>query len=45
MYFQIIIDTECGAFGDNGVIDFIKTKFDEQVDSNSLFKNSFTYVL
>ena len=27
------------------MLNFIKTKFDEQVDRNSLFINSFTYVL
>ncbi|XP_054262882.1 hexokinase-1-like [Macrosteles quadrilineatus] len=40
---EIIIDTEWGAFGDNGTIDFIKTDYDRQVDNNSLIKNSFTF--
>lgn len=40
---QVIIDIEWGAFGDNGVLDFIKTDFDRQVDANSLLVNSFTF--
>jgi len=39
---QVIIDMECGAFGDNGVIDFAKTQFDKDLDQESLFPNSFT---
>lgn len=39
---NVIIDIEWGAFGDNGVLDFIKTKFDREVDSGSLLANSFT---
>lgn len=39
---HVIIDVEWGAFGDNGVLDFIKTKFDRAVDESSLLKNSFT---
>jgi hexokinase len=35
---QVIVNTEWGAFGDNGVIDFIRTEFDEMVDDNSLNK-------
>ncbi|KAL1139362.1 hypothetical protein AAG570_006346 [Ranatra chinensis] len=40
---EVVIDTEWGAYGDNGVIDFVKTDFDRQVDENSLFTNSFTF--
>ncbi|XP_069680567.1 hexokinase-1-like isoform X2 [Periplaneta americana] len=40
---QVIIDIEWGAFGDNGVLDFIKTDYDRKVDSNSLIRNSFTF--
>lgn len=40
---HVIIDVEWGAFGDNGVLDFIKTKFDRAVDEGSLLKNSFTF--
>lgn len=39
---HVIIDVEWGAFGDNGVLDFIKTEFDRSVDECSLLKNSFT---
>jgi len=35
---QVIVNTEWGAFGDNGVLDFIRTDFDEMVDVNSLNK-------
>ncbi|XP_075216060.1 hexokinase-4-like isoform X2 [Lycorma delicatula] len=40
---EIVIDIEWGAFGDNGVIDFIKTDYDYEVDDNSLIKRSFTF--
>lgn len=33
---QVIVNTEWGAFGDNGVLDFVRTDYDEQVDSKSL---------
>lgn len=39
---HVVIDIEWGAFGDNGVLDFIKTEFDRAVDDGSLLKNSFT---
>lgn len=41
---EVAIDIECGAFGDDGKINFIHTKYDETVDKNSLFTNSFTLV-
>lgn len=44
-WLQVIIDIEWGAFGDNGVLDFIKTDYDRKVDENSLITNSFTWVL
>ncbi|XP_055922474.1 hexokinase-1-like [Eupeodes corollae] len=40
---HVIIDVEWGAFGDNGVLDFIKTDFDRAVDEGSLLRNSFTF--
>ncbi|XP_075167290.1 hexokinase type 2-like [Haematobia irritans] len=40
---HVIVDVEWGAFGDNGVLDFIKTEYDRQVDEGSLLKNSFTF--
>jgi len=33
---QVIINTEWGAFGDNGCIDFIRTAYDQEVDEESL---------
>lgn len=38
----MIVDIEWGAFGDNGVLDFIKTSWDRAVDSKSLLVKSFT---
>jgi len=40
---EVVIDVEWGAFGDNGVLDFIKTQFDKEVDDNSLLVGSFTF--
>lgn len=40
---NVIIDIEWGAFGDNGLIDFIKTPFDIELDRNSLLATSFTF--
>lgn len=40
---EVVIDVEWGAFGDNGVLNFIKTEFDRNVDDNSLLVNSFTF--
>lgn len=37
------VDIECGAFGDNGCIDFVKNGIDRQVDSDSLFKGAFSF--
>ncbi|GFX77188.1 hexokinase-1 [Trichonephila clavipes] len=39
---EVIIDIEWGAFGDNGVLDFMKTEIDKDVDQASLLVNSFT---
>ena len=33
---HVIVNTEWGAFGDNGELDFIRTKWDEAVDEGSL---------
>ena len=33
---QTIVNTEWGAFGDNGVLDFLRTEVDREVDANSL---------
>uniref|UniRef100_A0A2R5L9E4 Phosphotransferase n=1 Tax=Ornithodoros turicata TaxID=34597 RepID=A0A2R5L9E4_9ACAR len=40
---EVVIDVEWGAFGDNGVLNFMKTSFDKAVDENSLLVNSFTF--
>ena len=32
----MVINTEWGAFGDNDELDFIKTKWDNAVDNNSV---------
>jgi hexokinase len=33
---HMIVNTEWGAFGDKGELDFIRTKWDEAVDAGSL---------
>jgi hexokinase len=33
---RMIVNTEWGAFGDNGVLDFLRTEYDRVVDQNSL---------
>jgi len=33
---QVIINCEWGAYGDNGVLDFIRTEYDVHIDKNSL---------
>lgn len=33
---HVLINTEWGAFGDNGCIDFIRTEFDREIDENSI---------
>ena len=35
---HMVINTEWGAFGDNGELDFIRTKWDRAVDDNSVNK-------
>ncbi|CAL4065094.1 unnamed protein product, partial [Meganyctiphanes norvegica] len=40
---HVIIDIEWGAFGDNGVLDFVRTEWDNKVDQQSLFPKSFTF--
>lgn len=39
----MIIDIESGAFGDTGVLDFIRTEIDDELDSKSLLPKSFTF--
>lgn len=33
---QVIINTEWGAFGDNGSLDWVRSEYDKKVDENSL---------
>lgn len=40
---EMIVDIEWGAFGDNGVLDFIKTEWDRAVDDQSLLVHSYTF--
>lgn len=35
---HVIINTEWGAFGDNGCLDFIRTPYDHQIDEISVNK-------
>lgn len=37
---NVIINTECGAFGDHGSIDEFRNSFDRNVDANSLNPNN-----
>ncbi|KAK2715275.1 hypothetical protein QYM36_010053 [Artemia franciscana] len=39
---EVVVDIEWGAFGDNGVLDFMKTEYDQMLDKNSLLVGSFT---
>jgi len=34
--FQVIINTEWGAFGDNGCLEFIMTEYDHEIDQRSI---------
>lgn len=40
---EVMVNMECGGFGDNGSIDFVRTEFDRRVDGDSLFPGSFTF--
>ncbi|CAG2176522.1 unnamed protein product, partial [Oppiella nova] len=40
---QVLINTEWGAFGDNKVIDFIKTEWDSEIDSKSMNRGKQTF--
>lgn len=33
---QVLINTEWGAFGDNGALDIIRTQYDREIDENSI---------
>lgn len=32
----VIVNTEWGAFGDDGTLDFIRTSYDRDIDENSI---------
>ncbi|XP_066948630.1 hexokinase-2-like [Macrobrachium rosenbergii] len=40
---EVIVDIEWGSFGDNGVLDFIRTEWDRAVDAQSLLAHSYTF--
>jgi len=40
----VAIVTECGAFGDNGTLDFAKTEFDFEIDQISNHPGVYTLV-
>ncbi|XP_063848049.1 hexokinase-2-like [Scylla paramamosain] len=40
---EMLVDIEWGAFGDNGVLDFIRTQWDNAVDEQSLLVHSYTF--
>lgn len=33
---HVLINTEWGAFGDNGALDFVRTEYDRDIDTNSI---------
>ena len=35
---QVVVNTELGAFGDNNLLDFVRTKWDAELDGNSMNK-------
>lgn len=39
---NILVNTECGGFGDNGSLDFVRTSFDRKLDAQTFFPGSFT---
>lgn len=34
----VLINTEWGAFGDNGALDFVRTQYDREIDEFSINK-------
>lgn len=41
----VIINTEWGAFGDDGCLDFIRTSFDRTIDKNSRNPGKQLYII
>lgn len=33
---HVLINTEWGAFGDNGALDFVRTQYDREIDEHSI---------
>ncbi|CAG0898463.1 unnamed protein product [Darwinula stevensoni] len=40
---QMVVNTEWGAFGDNGELEFIRTEYDHEIDRNSINKGRQLY--
>ena len=40
--FQVVINCEFGALGDNGCMGFMKTEFDHELDKHSNHPGSYT---
>lgn len=41
---EVIINSECVLYGDNGKMDHLKTRYDFELDANSLVPSSYTLV-
>lgn len=37
---EVLINTEWGAFGDNGALDFVRTEYDREIDEFSINKGT-----
>lgn len=42
---NVLINTEWGAFGDNGALDFVRTQYDREIDENSINPGKQLYVI
>lgn len=41
---SVLINTEWGAFGDNGALDFVRTQYDREIDEHSINRGKQLYV-
>lgn len=41
---HVLVNTEWGAFGDNGALDMIRTEYDREIDEFSINKGKQMYV-
>lgn len=41
---HVLINTEWGAFGDNGALDFVRTQYDREIDEHSINPGKQLYV-